>query len=74
MKRREKKQIELTDGHLVLELPVARSLAQLAGGGGMGRGESEKLRCELKGNYSKFDFSTRISSVSYSRYRGFVSH
>ncbi|GAA5956701.1 hypothetical protein JCM3765_005709 [Sporobolomyces pararoseus] len=44
MKRREKKQIELTDGHLVLELPVARSLAQLGGaGGGTGR-ESEKLR------------------------------
>ncbi|GAA6062795.1 hypothetical protein JCM10212_002164 [Sporobolomyces blumeae] len=29
MKRREKKQVRLTEGHLVLDLPVARSLAQL---------------------------------------------
>ncbi|GAA5916120.1 uncharacterized protein JCM6883_001738 [Sporobolomyces salmoneus] len=43
MKRREKKQVELTDGHLVLELPVARSLAQL-GKGGSEEWESGKLR------------------------------
>ncbi|BGP14920.1 hypothetical protein JCM10213v2_002875 [Rhodosporidiobolus nylandii] len=29
MQRREKKEIELTDGHLVLELPVARSIQKL---------------------------------------------
>ncbi|GAA6023527.1 hypothetical protein JCM11491_005529 [Sporobolomyces phaffii] len=47
MKRREKKQVELTDGHLVLEVPVARSLARLAtsaGAGGELERESGKLR------------------------------
>ncbi|GAA5985410.1 hypothetical protein JCM11641_000148 [Rhodosporidiobolus odoratus] len=30
MKRREKKKVELTDGHLVLDLPVPRSIQQLS--------------------------------------------
>ena len=46
MKRREKKKVELREGHLVLDLPVARSLAQLGNQAGGIEGESGKLRCE----------------------------
>lgn len=45
MKRREKKKVELREGHLVLDLPVARSLAQLGNQAGGIEGESGKLRC-----------------------------
>ncbi|GAA5918550.1 hypothetical protein JCM1841_003297 [Sporobolomyces salmonicolor] len=45
MKRREKKRVELQDGHLVLDLPVARSLTQLSSFKGEDlREESGKLR------------------------------
>ncbi|GAA5840244.1 hypothetical protein JCM5353_007839 [Sporobolomyces roseus] len=44
MKRREKKKVELREGHLVLDLPVARSLAQLGNQAGGIEGESGKLR------------------------------
>jgi len=47
MKRREKKKVELREGHLVLDLPVARSLAQLGNQAGEIEGESGKLRCEF---------------------------
>ncbi|GAA5870574.1 hypothetical protein JCM8547_002051 [Rhodosporidiobolus lusitaniae] len=45
MKRREKKQVQLTDGHLVLDLPVPRSIQQLSVYRGEDmREESGKLR------------------------------
>ncbi|GAA5927919.1 uncharacterized protein JCM15063_006035 [Sporobolomyces koalae] len=46
MKRRENKRVELVHGHLVLDLPVARSLAQLGTGGqgGTELDESVKMR------------------------------
>ncbi|GAA5886991.1 hypothetical protein JCM16303_003082 [Sporobolomyces ruberrimus] len=48
MERREKKQVELREGHLVLDLPVAKSLAKVglqgSGAGELEGDESGKLR------------------------------
>lgn len=50
MERREKKQVELREGHLVLDLPVAKSLAKVglqgSGAGELEGDESGKLRCK----------------------------